>query len=335
MKYKKTLLTVIFIILLSITIGCNAEDDVDMPDDSQTEEQPDENNDPKDNNSEEKDSKNKDSEENNEITWKTYNNSRFEFNIKHPEKWPYEESQNGDGITFFKKDDSKDIRIYGSNYMKDISTPYKNADEKNLIKEDIILDTGIEATIIKGETDDKYHYEMVYINNNREYHFISLTSIEYYNKNKYTLDKMVNSFNIDMDNNNGADLTKEKAISIENEYMDRLFPQREADSQKVKDFNSKEELINHISQIANRDLVKTYVNNYYKNQEDGLYIIAKGGPTRIYEDKPYELKKVDNEEYHLVQKTEDQLRGKYTFTVKFSYKNNKWIITDRIFEQRE
>lgn len=131
-----------------------------------------------------------------------------------------------------------------------------------------------------------------------------------------------------------SNLTKEDALSLEEEYMNRILPPREDGSQKVKDYDTKEELIDHISEIANRDLVIQFVDNYYNEKSDGLYIIAKDGPTTIYEDKPYDLKQVTDEKYNLIQEAEDNLRGKYKFTVEITRENERWIINNRIFDKK-
>lgn len=199
------------------------------------------------------------------ITWKEYINDRFNFSIEYPETWVYNEAENGDGITFFEEDEDKDIRVYGANYIESVSRPYENENKKDLKRSKINLDSGINASIISGEIEEEYHYEMVYIQDKIEYHFISKTSIDYYNNNKKLIDKMVNSFNVKATET--SELLKEEALELENKYIDRVFPKREDDSQKLVEYETKEELINYISEIANSDIAKQIVDIYYNEKK--------------------------------------------------------------------
>lgn len=271
------------------------------------------------------------------VTFKTYNNERFGYYIKYPKNWPLESSQNSDGITFFKEDDTKNIKVYASNYMKDISEPYKNANNSNLTRKDVTLDSGIDATIIEGKVDNKYHYEMVTVKNSIEYHFLSKTSVDYYNKNKEVINSMVQSFNIKKSKDNSpSKLTKEKAINIENKFFDMIFdPETVEKSNEVKDYNTKKELISDASTIAEKKLVEDYVDNFYREENNKLYIIPKGGPARIIKESPYKIKKINDTTYEAIQNEQDQMRGKYKLTVEFKYLDGKWKIINRYFQPRE
>lgn len=313
---KKFILLISIISILTLVVGCTVDENNNPPPEEPS-------------NPSEEDENHVDEEP---INWQEYTNNRFNFSIEYPETWAYNEAENGDGITFFVEDEDKDIRVYGTNYIEDISKPYENENKEDLKRTDINLDSGIKASIISGEIDEEYHYEMVYIEDKIEYHLIAQTSIDYYNDNKELIDKMVNSFNVKATET--SELSKEEALELENEYIDRVFPKTGDDSQKLVEYDTKEELIDYISEIANPHMAKQIVDNYYNKKEDGLYIIAKDAPTKIYPEKPYELDKIDDEKYNLVQSAEDNLRGKYKFTVEIVRKEDKWIINNRIFEKR-
>lgn len=141
--------------------------------------------------------------------------------------------------------------------------------------------------------------------------------------------------NLESSNESGKEeLIEEKAISLENEFMSRLFVNLDEGTGKVKGYNNKEELIANLSEVTKKSIAESYVDDYYREREDGLYIIAKDKPVRIYTDTAYKLEKTSGN-YELIQEAENELRGKYKFRVKFTYKNNNWIISDRIFETIE
>ncbi len=151
---KKLILPVLLILTLAIT-GCNT----DQP-----------------NNTEDK------TEESiqDKSQWQEYVNSRFEYSIKFPNIWSIgNKSQNNDGTTLNVENKNFDIRVYGTNYLKDISKPYSTLEKEGFSEKDIKLEGGQEAKLITGEEDGMLLYEMVYISQNIEYHFYAKVSEEY------------------------------------------------------------------------------------------------------------------------------------------------------------
>ena len=92
----------------------------------------------------------------------------------------------------------------------------------------------------------------------------------------------------------------------------RRFLQETVNNNQVRDFNNKEELINYLSEVINREIAKQYVNNYYYEKNGNLYLIAKDAPTWLFPDKPFQIKKIDNNTYLAIQKNQTAIHGKYT-----------------------
>lgn len=112
-----------------------------------------------------------------------------------------------------------------------------------------------------------------------------------------------------------------------NEFSDRLIVDTD-DDYRVKDFKSKEELINNLSEIMNKEVAKDYVDIFYREDTDGVYLVPTEGPLLLNFDLPYELNKKDDTTYYAVQENETVLHGKYKLTILFKYSNEKWIIED-------
>lgn len=145
------------------------------------------------------------------------------------------------------------------------------------------------------------------------------------------------SENIDKDINKVQiiDFTKEQAIEIEKEFFNRILNLEVIEAtNEVVDFQSKEELIQYVFEVADKELATLFVDNTYTEKAGKLYIIPKGGPAILLPYSPYEFNKIDENTYEIVQDEEDMLRGPYRLTVEFKYLNNKWKMSNRKEESR-
>ncbi|TCT16229.1 S-layer family protein [Natranaerovirga pectinivora] len=123
-------------------------------------------------------------------------------------------------------------------------------------------------------------------------------------------------------------LSISNSLDLENEFQDRLFQETE-EGWVVRDFNNKQDLIDYIAEIADRELVETYVNNYYDYIDGELVLIPKDGPTLIIEDREYQLEIITPKNFQLKQETTTDMIGHYTLTITFHYEDNRWIVTNR------
>ncbi|WP_146206382.1 hypothetical protein [Streptohalobacillus salinus] len=330
MRFKKNWVIALLAALVLVLAGCmntedngtedpetdpNNEDTEDMNGDSETDEGSD--NEPNEDQS---------------YTWETYENERFYFTIDYPESWTFETAQNNDGITFLPENQEQDIRVYGAQYLEETSTPYANADHADLSQEEVTLTSGVEATIIEGEADGVYHYEMVVVENGLEYHFVSKTTPEYYQENQEVIQAMVESFAIleDALEEDSVTLTEEKAFEIEDQFFDMLYtPETVGRTNEIENYQNKEALIDAVSEIANRSLAAEHVEGYYREEEGALYVVPTEGPAQLLADSPVEINEIDRHTYEVIQEEENALRGAYTLTVEFSWVDGQWKITDR------
>lgn len=128
------------------------------------------------------------------------------------------------------------------------------------------------------------------------------------------------------------------AIPIEeltNKFKEGIYQEVEPNSRKVKNFDTKEQWIQHMSSFMDEDLAKTYANDFFYEEEDGLYLRSRGGPIMLITDKPYELKKVSDREVQVTQINETEMTGKYQLTVTFKFKDDRWIIQNYDFKVLE
>lgn len=134
---------------------------------------------------------------NDKLNWQEYKNSRFNYSIKFPTDWSKgKEAQNGDGITLFPENEEIDMRVYASNYLEGVSDPYKNAKKRGFKKSTISLNGGKEAELITGREDEKVYFEMLYLTDEIEYHFIARTPKDFFKKEESKLKQVVKSFKV-------------------------------------------------------------------------------------------------------------------------------------------
>ncbi|HCX63659.1 MAG TPA: hypothetical protein DHN33_00415 [Eubacteriaceae bacterium] len=322
MRYKRHGMIAILIVLMLIIVGCtnnNEENQEEEPEDTPSD-------DPV-------------KEEEESVTWKSYENDRFYYEMNYPDKWILEESGNGDGVVFRVMDGDQDLRVYGTHYEENISTPYENAEDPNLTRNERSLPSGSEATIIQGETDGGYHYEMVVVENEFEYHFVAQMDEKFYQENEEIILAMVDSFDILEDALQEAmeektpELTEEKAMEIEEEFFDLVFtPKTVGRTNEIENYQSKEALVSDASKLADQELAREYVDYFYAEREGSLYVVPKEGPAKILPDSPYELNQVDEKTVEVVQEEENELRGAYRLIVEFSYMDEQWKISDRTIQ---
>ena len=128
------------------------------------------------------------------------------------------------------------------------------------------------------------------------------------------------------------DFNEGNALVLEEEFENRLFQETEEDSFVVKNYDSKEELIEYFSEIMDSNLAETYVDDYYEYVDGELALPPRDGPVMIIEDRDYSLEMIHRRAYKLTQETETELHGKYTLRITYHYENGRWIIKDRDVE---
>ncbi|MEI5907687.1 D-alanyl-D-alanine carboxypeptidase family protein [Bacillus spongiae] len=96
----------------------------------------------------------------------------------------------------------------------------------------------------------------------------------------------------------------------------------------VKDFSSKEELVNHLSKYAQREFAEKQVNSLYEEESGQLRLIAQETKQPLQETEEVTLNKISDTEYVATQGNETDLLGVQTVEMVFVYENNKWLISD-------
>lgn len=122
-------------------------------------------------------------------------------------------------------------------------------------------------------------------------------------------------------------ITEEKVLHIIDQFQNRLFVEVD-DDLKVKSFNTKEELAQFIAEYAEKNLVYEFVDQFYYEDEDGLYIIPQSSPPLLDVHEPITLEQLNDERYLVTQAHQSEAYGELTFNILIEIVNGRLIITN-------
>jgi hypothetical protein len=124
--------------------------------------------------------------------------------------------------------------------------------------------------------------------------------------------------------------TVNEALELETSFFDRLL--QDSDDW---DFDSREALVDHMAEIADRALAEGFVDEFYDETDGEFELIPRDGPIRVFEEEPYEFRQIHPQQYQLTQSTETVLTGEYTLNVTYTFENQRWIMKNREVETPE
>lgn len=119
-------------------------------------------------------------------------------------------------------------------------------------------------------------------------------------------------------------LSHEQIISLTNQFMDTLVQKTE--DNKVMNFDTKGKLLQAFDDITTKEVASTYVNYYYYEDADGLYMIPTEAPPWFNEENDYHMVQLDNNKVKVEQDNESALYGSYTIAFEFTF-DETWKIT--------
>ncbi|WP_077327657.1 hypothetical protein [Virgibacillus siamensis] len=121
-------------------------------------------------------------------------------------------------------------------------------------------------------------------------------------------------------------LSDQKVISMTNQFMNILIQDLDKHN-KVIHFDSKEALLNKFETVTTREVALKYVDFYFKEKADGLYVVPTERPSWFQEQNDYDMIRKDKNVVQVVQHNKNDLYGSYTVKFEFTYSGGKWKIT--------
>jgi len=121
-------------------------------------------------------------------------------------------------------------------------------------------------------------------------------------------------------------LAHEDITRLTDQFMDLLVQDIDTDY-KVKNFDTKEELLQAFDTITNRETASEYVDTLFVEKSDGLYAVPTETPPWFMKENEYDMIQLDNNRIKVVQDNYTALHGNYRVEFEFTY-NQGWKITD-------
>ncbi|MFD1040178.1 hypothetical protein ACFQ3N_17535 [Virgibacillus byunsanensis] len=120
-------------------------------------------------------------------------------------------------------------------------------------------------------------------------------------------------------------ISHEKIIALTNRFMDKLV-QKSGNNYKVANYHTKTELLDDFKEVASRDVANEYIEYYYQEKADGLYIVPTETPPWFNEKNDYDVVQLENNRVKVSQNNTNDLYGSYTVNFEFTY-DSDWKIT--------
>lgn len=95
---------------------------------------------------------------------------------------------------------------------------------------------------------------------------------------------------------------------------------------KVKGVSSKAQLIAQYAEIVSQEALQPYVDFYFEEDDNGLYIVPTELPPWFVSEMPYEMTQLDNGNIIVEQENDIELYGRYRVRVEFSAQDNWKIV---------
>jgi hypothetical protein len=131
--------------------------------------------------------------------------------------------------------------------------------------------------------------------------------------------------------NNISELTKETAVKLMKEYQESfvsLINETKPNDLKIESFQSKADVQQHFTQTMADELAQSMTDTYFTEKEDGVYVIAQGGPTWLEEEQPFDFEVVSDQHVKIVQERDNEYLGHVRMVYHIKYQENQWCVAE-------
>jgi len=124
---------------------------------------------------------------------------------------------------------------------------------------------------------------------------------------------------------NIPELSHEQIVSTLGEFMEILVQETDEHGIVLR-IDNLEDLYQAFDALAAREVVQPYVEYYYTETEEGLYLLPTETPPWFIPENEYDIKTSGNKVTITQQNTTD-LYGTYTIEIEFTFDGSQWKIT--------
>lgn len=106
-----------------------------------------------------------------------------------------------------------------------------------------------------------------------------------------------------------------------------ILIQKADDNYKVKKYQTKTDLLHAFEEVTTNDVAQPYVDFYYEEKNDGLYILPTEIPAWFVEENAYDIIQMEGNKVKVIQENNSPLHGTYHIEIEFTFQK-EWKITD-------
>ncbi|MFZ4453083.1 hypothetical protein [Salibacterium aidingense] len=125
------------------------------------------------------------------------------------------------------------------------------------------------------------------------------------------------------------ELTEEQAVEVMADYEDSFVSLiNETNTQRIESYETTEEVQQHFEETMSEELAEWMTDTYFREEDDGVYIIAKEAPTWLQENQQFELAEEAEGHVRIVQERNNEMLGHVEMTYHVVYDGSQWIVED-------
>ncbi|SDG92132.1 hypothetical protein SAMN05192534_10115 [Alteribacillus persepolensis] len=124
------------------------------------------------------------------------------------------------------------------------------------------------------------------------------------------------------------ELSERQAAAFLNEWETSFLSLvDEADSdQKIDSYETTGEVQQYFEETMSQELAAWMTDAYFTNRDDGVYVIAKDGPTWFEESQPFEMEKESDTRFLVTQERNNELLGHVNMIYHLVYQDGQWVV---------
>ena len=121
-------------------------------------------------------------------------------------------------------------------------------------------------------------------------------------------------------------ITHDEIVELTDEFMATLVQDIDRNF-KVKNYKDKASLIKAFGKITTEEVVRTYIDYYYIEKNDSLYIVPTETPPWFNKQNEYDVVQLEKNKVLVKQENKSELFGDYGIDIEFTFANLEWKIT--------
>ncbi|SFL91992.1 hypothetical protein [Salibacterium qingdaonense] len=130
------------------------------------------------------------------------------------------------------------------------------------------------------------------------------------------------------------ELTEERAVEVMTAYRESFETLvNETDSQRVESYESLDGVRQHFEEVMSEDLAQWMTDSYFREESDGIYVVAMDAPTWLQEDQSFTLEQEARDHVRIVQERNNEMLGHVEMVYHAVYNGDRWILDEIVSTQ--